>query len=205
MLDDATMSRMTGHQHTDEACESTRKLTYADFVRLPDDGRRHEFIDGVHYVTAAQNIRHLIVQQRLNFALAGHLKATRAGIVLSGPDCVLSFFDIVEPDLVVLRTDRFDIITKPNIKGAPSIVIEVLSPGTSKRDRIIKRDLYERKGVVEYWIVDGSRNTVDVFRLQQGRFAKPQRWREQDADVLVTGLLPCFELPLVELFRDGLI
>jgi hypothetical protein len=58
------MSRMTGHQHTDEACESTRKLTYADFVRLPDDGRRHEIIDGVHYVTAAPNIRHLIVQQR---------------------------------------------------------------------------------------------------------------------------------------------
>ena len=205
MLDDATMSRMTGHQHTDEACESTRKLTYADFVRLPDDGRRHEFIDGVHYVTAAPNIRHSIVQQRLNFALANYLNTARAGIVLSNADCVLSFFDIVEPDLVVLRTDCFDILTKRNIKGAPTIVVEVLSPSTSKRDCTIKRDLYERKGVCEYWIVDGSRDTIDIYRLKKDRFSKPERLREADDDVLVTDLLPGFELTLSELFRDELI
>lgn len=204
MLDDATMSRMTGHQHIDEACESVHKLTYADFVRLPDDGRRHEFIDGVHYVTASPNFRHEIVRQRLNFALTSHLKATRTGLVLS-IDCVMSFFDIVWPDLVVVRTSQFEILTTRNIKGAPAIVIEVLSRSTSNRDRTIKRDLYERKGVGEYWVVDGSRNTIDVQRLHHGKFAKPERLRKADDDVLVTGLLPGFELSLSELFSDELI
>lgn len=203
MLDDATMSRMTGHQHIDEACESSRKLTYADFVRLPDDGRRHEFIDGVHYVTASPNFRHEIVRQRLNFALLAHFKATRAGLVLS-IDCVLSFFDIVWPDLVVVLTEKFDILTKLNIKGAPSIVIEVRSPSTSTRDRTLKRDLYERKGVGEYWIVDGSRNTIEVHRLENGTFTRPERLREKNADVLTSELLPGFELPLAELFSDEL-
>jgi Uma2 family endonuclease len=197
------MSRMTGHQHTDEASESSRKLTYADFVRLPDDGRRHEFIDGVHYVTASPNFRHDIVRQRLNFALLNHVKSTRAGLVLS-IDCVMSFFDIVWPDLVVVLAGQFDILTKPNIKGAPSIVIEVLSPSTSKRDRTLKRDLYERRGVSEYWIVDGTHNTVDVFRMAKNRFAKAERLREKDDDVLVTGLLPGFALPLSELFSEEL-
>lgn len=204
MLDDATMSRMTGHQHTDEACESSRKLTYADFVRLPDDGRRHEFIDGVHYVTAAPNIRHVIVQQRVNLALAQHLKATRAGIVLPNADCVLSFFDIVEPDIMVLLNDRFDVITKRNIKGAPTLVVEVLSPSTSKRDRTLKRGLYEYTGVSEYWIVDAGRNTVDVFRLTKRKFAKPEKLSRRGGDILVTTLLPGFGLPLAELFSDDL-
>jgi len=195
------MSRMTGHQRTDEACESTRKLTYADFVRLPDDGRRHEFIDGVHYVTASPNFRHEMVRQRLNIALGNHLKAMRSGLVLS-IDCVLSLFDIVWPDIVVVRTSQFEILTKRNIKGAPAIVIEVVSPSTSTRDRTIKRDLYEGKGVNEYWIVNGSRNTIEIHRLARGRFVRAQRRRAADRDVLVTDLLPGFELPLSELFSE---
>lgn len=202
MFDDATMSRMTGLQHTDDACESSRKLTYADFVRLPDDGRRHEFIDGVHYVTASPNFRHELVRQRVNVALANHLKASREGIVLS-IDCVMSLIDIVWPDLVVVLTSQFGILTKPNIKGAPAIVIEVLSGSTSKRDRTLKRDLYERRGVKEYWIVDGSRNTVDVFRFAEKKFATPIRLRRRDA--LTTPLLPGFDLSLRELFADDLL
>lgn len=204
MLDDATMSRMTGHQHTDDAGGSARKLTYADFVRLPDDGRRHEFIDGVHYVTASPNFRHEIVRQRINLEIATHLKATRAGIVLS-IDCVMSLFDIVWPDLVVVMTGQFDIVTQPNIKGAPAIVIEVLSRSTAKRDRKIKRDLYERKGVREYWIVDAARNTIGVHQLAAGKFRKAKYLRAADDDLLVTDLLPGFHLSLAELFSDDLI
>ena len=201
MFDDATMSRMTGLQHTDDARESARKLTYADFVRLPDDGRRHEFIDGVHYVTASPNFRHEIVRQRVNFALASHLKVSRAGIVLS-IDCVMSLIDIVWPDLVVVLNSQFAIVSKPNIKGAPAIVIEVLSSTTSQRDRTLKRDLYERKGVREYWIVDGSRNTVDVFRLAGAGFSRPVRLRKRDT--LTTPLLPGFELSMSELFAEDM-
>jgi Uma2 family endonuclease len=196
------MSRMTGLQHTDDARESRRKLTYADFVRFPDDGRRHELIDGEHYVTASPNLRHQFVLQRLNVALANHLKASRAGHVFFKVDCVFSFFDVVEPDLVVVLKDRNEILTKRNIKGAPSIVVEVLSPSTSKRDRIIKRDLYERQGVKEYWILDSVRNTITIHRLATKRFKQPEILRLQNDDTLRTDLLPGFALTLEELFAE---
>jgi Uma2 family endonuclease len=185
----------------DEARESTRKLTYADFVRFPDDGRRHELIDGEHYVSPSPNLRHQIVLQRLNVALANHVNASRAGLVLFKVDCVFSFFDVVEPDLVIVLNDRHDILTKRNIKGAPSILVEVLSPSTSKRDRTLKRDLYERHGAREYWLIDAVKNTIAVHRMTKAEFAEPAMLSLQDEDVLSTRLLPGFELSLDELFN----
>ena len=185
MLDDATMRRMTGHQHTDEACESTRKLTYKDFVRFPDDGRRHE-----------------IVLQHLNLALGIYFKEHATGIVLRNIDCVFSFFDIVEPDLIAILNDRNGIMTTRNIKGAPSIVVEVLSPSTSKRDRTIKRALYERLGVREYWMIDAVRNTVAVHRLEKTGFKSVSLLRLEDTGALITDLLPGFEIALSDLFAE---
>jgi len=204
MLDDVTMRRMTGHQHTDEACESTRKLTYRDFVRFPDDGRRHELIDGVHYVTACPDFGHQLVLQRLNVALANHLKETRSGLVFFNFDCVFSFFDIVNPDLVVVLKDRFEIFTHRNIKGTPSILVEVLSPSTAKRDRTIKRTLYERHGLLEYWIIDETRKTISIERLGKRGFRKAEILRLEEDHILTCDLLPGFEMPLSELFNDDL-
>ena len=114
MLDDVTMSRMTGHQHTDDARESTRKLTYADFLRFPypDGGRRHELIDGVHYVSPCPDFRHQTLQWRMALALGNYLEAMPIGIAVGAPmDCVLTMFDIVEPDLLVILDDQKKIIT----------------------------------------------------------------------------------------------
>ena len=74
------MSRMTGHQQTDDAHESTRKLTYADFVKFPsNDRRRHELIDGVHVVTASPATRHQIVLARLTIELGNYFKELPVG------------------------------------------------------------------------------------------------------------------------------
>lgn len=203
MLDDATMSRMTGHQHTDDACESTRKLTYADFVRFPDDGRRHELIDGEHIVTAAPNFWHQVIIQRMSFEIGRYLEATPLGWVLFAKiDCVFSFFDVVEPDVLVVTKDQREIITKRNLKGAPAIVVEILSPSTARNDRGIKRTLYERNGVREYWIVDAVANSVTVHVLRNRKFARPVVLSAHANDVLATPILPGFELELRHLFRD---
>ena len=139
------MGRMTGHQHTDDAFGSTRKLTYADFLRFPDDGRRHELVDGVHVVSPSPEVRHQQLSLRMTMALGGYLEAVPIGIVLYAPiDCVLTMFDIVEPDLLVVLDDQKKIVTKKNIRGMPAIVIEILSDGTRLLDQEIKRALYER-------------------------------------------------------------
>ena len=72
--------------------------------------------------------------------------------------------DVVEPDLQLITADQVDILTAKNVQGAPALVVEVLSPSTRRRDQGIKRDLFDRAGVREYWIVDGGQNAIDVYR-----------------------------------------
>jgi len=116
------------------------KLTYEDFLSFPDDGRRHELIDGEHFVTPSPAERHQRVLLKLVLALGNYFEAAGAGCVYCAPfDVVLSNHDIVEPDLLVILADQQDIVTEKHVRGAPAIVIEILSPGTRSRDETLKR------------------------------------------------------------------
>ena len=196
------MSRMTGHQHTDDAGGSTRRLTYADFRRFPSDGQRHELINGEHAVTPAPSFRHQELSIRLILALGKFLETDPIATLLHAPfDCVFSFFDVVEPDLMVVTNDQREILTKRNARGAPALVIEILSESSSARDKRSKRALYERVGVREYWIVDPDNDCISVYRLEKpGRLSFPETLTAK-ADHLTTLLLPGFVLDLARLFR----
>lgn len=87
------------------------------------------------------------------------------------------------------------------VRGAPDLVVEVLSPDCIERDRIIKRDLYCRNGVREYWIVDPEARTCEVFTLVGGDF-RPDGYFEKN-DVLVSSLLEDFRPTISQLFPDG--
>ncbi len=192
---------MTGHQHTDDAGGSQRRLTYADFRRFPDDGQRHELINGEHAVTASPNLRHQELSVRLVVALANFLDRNPAAVVFHAPlDCVFSFFDVVEPDVLVVTNDQREILTKRNVRGAPALVIEILSPDSSARDKRSKRALYERVGVKEYWVVDPDHDSISVYRPEKpGRFRFPVTIAK--GDHLTTPLLPGFSLDLAKFFR----
>jgi Uma2 family endonuclease len=198
------MSRMTGHQHTDDAYGSTRRLTYRDFVHFPDDGRRHELIDGKHYVTPSPAIRHERLYMRLMKALMDYVEVHPIGELFgSRTDCVMSLFDVVVPDLLLITNDQARIITKKHLRGAPALVVEINSPSTRGRDRRSKRDLYARAGVREYWMIDPDANTVTVFRRPpQGEVPIAATHQATAGDTLTTPLLPGFELTLPHYFRE---
>ena len=196
------MGRMTGHQHADDARESPRKLTYADFLRFPDDGRRHELIDGVHFVSPSPEVRHQQLSLRMTLALSAYLDAVPIGIVLYAPiDCVLTMFDIVEPDLLVVLHDQKSIIAKKNIRGMPALAIEILSDSTRAIDVDLKRTLYDRAGAREYWMVDGELDCVSICRRRSKHFEAPLTIRAAQRQALSTPLLPGFSLPLQHYFR----
>jgi Uma2 family endonuclease len=194
---------MAGPQHTDDARASTRKLTYQDFVHFPDDGQRHELIDGEHYVTPSPNTRHQELSLRLTLALGNHLAAHPGGRLFHAPyDCVFTDFDIVEPDLLWIAADQLGIITKKHVRGVPALVIEIVSPGTRQRDRRFKRDLYARAGVREYWMVDPKDSSIGIFRRgESGDFPLVTTLRASAGDTLTTPLLPGFSLALADYFR----
>lgn len=188
------------------AAPADTRFTYDDFVLFPDDGKRHEIIDGEHVVTPSPNVRHQRLVRRLLVEIELYLKTNpRAGEVFSAPlDVVLSHFDVVEPDLLFVAGDQTDILTEKNIQGAPALVVEVLSKGTRKRDAQIKRRLFERTGVREYWLVDPELDTVRVFRPSlEGKLARLVELTSEDGDVLTTPLLPGWQIDLRELFRNG--
>jgi Uma2 family endonuclease len=186
------------------AARADMRLTYDDFVLFPDDGKRHEIIDGGHVVTPSPNVRHQRLVRRLLVAIELYLKANpHAGEVFSAPlDVVLSHFDVVEPDLLFVAGDQAGILTEKNIQGPPALVVEVLSKSTRKRDAQTKRRLFERTGVREYWLVDPELDAVQVFRPSpEGRLARVVKLTAEDGDVLTTPLLPACQIDLRELFR----
>ncbi|HEY3130560.1 MAG TPA: Uma2 family endonuclease [Acidobacteriota bacterium] len=178
------------------------KFTYQDYLLFPDDGKRHELIDGEHFVTPSPIIKHQRISITLSTALKVFLKYNGLGEVFAAPcDVVLSEVDVVEPDLLVVLASHASIITEKNIQGAPDLVIEILSEGTRKTDEVIKRKLYERFGVGEYWIVDPELETIKIYRLTDKRFARQAELSREAGDALSTPLLPGLQIPLSEIFR----
>jgi Uma2 family endonuclease len=184
--------------------ESRTKLTYDDFVLFPDDGMRHELIDGEHYVTPSPNPKHQVVLGDLYLLIANWLKIHRVGRVMLSPlDVVFTKFDVVEPDLLYLSNERAaQVMTSKNVQGVPELVVEIASPSTRRRDETIKRRLYERSGVSEYWFVDPELDVVRVYRTGAKGFEKAMELSREAGDVLSTSLLPGLELPLARIFED---
>jgi Uma2 family endonuclease len=177
------------------------KLTYEDYLLFSDDGKRHELIQGDHYMTPAPSTKHQKVSRNLVAALWTFVRQRRLGEVLEAPcDVVLSDEDVVQPDLLFVSAERASVITEANVQGLPDLIVEILSDTTRKKDEVTKRKLYERFGVNEYWIVDPELETVKVFRLSGHQYARTAELSVEARDVLTTPLLPDFNLPLVELF-----
>jgi Uma2 family endonuclease len=183
-----------------------RRLTYDDFLLFPEnDGLRHEIIDGVHYVTAAPSLRHQDLVGRLHLALGNHLAAHPdvGRVFLSPLDVVFTLHDIVEPDLLFVAGDQTSIMTERNIQGAPAIVVEVVSKSTRSRDERIKRELFDRGGVREYWLVDPDRRGIAVHRREGSRLDARTWLSAAEHAVLTTPLIPGFSLSVSELFRPS--
>ncbi len=180
------------------------RLTYEDFLLFPDDGKRHELIDGEHYMTAAPNLRHQKLLGRLYLAIADYLRAHPGiGEVYFAPlDVVFSNWDIVEPDLLFVAADQREILTEKNVVGAPALVVEILSPSTRSRDRQLKHRLFEKSGVREYWMIDPDCDTVTVVRRGDGGGFTVREEIGAAAGALTTPLLPGWVLPLGPLFES---
>jgi len=178
------------------------QFTYEDFLLFPDDGKRHELIDGDHYVSPSPRTNHQIVSWNLVVLLDRFLASHPLGKMFCAPlDVVLSDLDVVEPDLFYVSSARSEIITDDNIQGAPDLVVEILSPSSRKTDEIVKRKLYERHGILEYWIVDPELSMVKVYRLVSGRYVRVAELSHEAGDCLTSEQFPGLSLPLAGIFE----
>jgi len=179
--------------------------TYRDLVALPDDHLRHELIDGEHLVTPSPNTSHQTISLNLVRLLLPYLDEHRAGQLLCAPfDVKLSLFTVLVPDLVYFTADRFaHVVNEKHATAAPDLVIEILSPGTRRRDKGRKRAVYDREGAQEYWIVDPEAQSITALRRPHARGGLTDVTTASAAasDVLASPLFPGLRIPLRDVFR----
>lgn len=183
--------------------ETARKFTSADLMLLPDDdGMRYEIIEGDLYVSKLPSVEHQYVCSRLVGFLADWSEESGAGVALISPGLVFAEDDDVGPDVVWVSHERMKgaIDKAGHFTRAPELVVEVLSPGTRNeyRDRQAKLNLYSRRGVTEYWIVDPLRRFVEVYR-RGGEALRLAATLYAD-DFLESPTLPGFSCPVSKLF-----
>ncbi|MGI8685584.1 MAG: Uma2 family endonuclease [Acidimicrobiales bacterium] len=141
-------------------------LTYDDLQGLPDDGYRHELLDGMLLMTPSPGTGHQVCVGSLYRLLHEHRRPGE--IVLIAPfDYVISQSTVLEPDVLVARTAD---LTHANLPATPLLVVEVLSPSTRRVDRTAKRSAYEEAGVPAYWLVDPDAPSVTVLELVDGTY-----------------------------------
>lgn len=152
----------------------TKRWTYADYCRIPADRKRHELIDGRHFVNPAPSPYHQTVSRRLLFELMRLIEKSGLGEVFDAPiDVHLGPGTVVQPDLVVLRNRNRSIVGDKKLTGVPDMLVEILSPSNRAYDRRTKRDRYERAGVREFWLVDPETHTIEQLLLRKGAYAAP--------------------------------
>ena len=166
--------------------EKKMKYTLADCLAW-EEGTRGEIIDGEAVMMAPPSTAHQLISMELARQLANFLEGRKCR-VLPAPFAVRLFEragdkpedvqTVVEPDLsVVCDSAKLD---KYGCRGAPDLVVEVLSPSTQRHDRLVKLDLYQRAGVREYWIVSPEEQTVQVLLLRGGLLLPHELYGPED-------------------------
>ncbi len=152
-------------------CDADRcGLTYADYLKLPTDGRRHEIIDGRVVFAPARSSFYEVVARRLYYQLYSAIELQGQGVCLVAPvDLELSTHNIVRPDLVVaLSANRLQ-FAGTRVMGLPDLIVELSAESPDSASRRLRQQVYRRAGVPEYWVVDPVRDVVDQMVLDSDR------------------------------------
>jgi Uma2 family endonuclease len=152
------MTKQKKHQHLIK--ESG--WTVDDYYQLPEDGNQYEIIGGVLEMKPSPSTTHQRISHQLERKMTDSCE--QEYIILHAPiDVILSDNETRQPDILMIHRSREHIIEEHAVVGPPDLVIEILSPNSIKRDRMIKHESYARFGVEEYWIVDPSNLVIEQY------------------------------------------
>ena len=176
---------------------------YSDIVSIPEwpKGPLVELIEGDLFVVPSPNIKHQRISMRIESQLKEFLNQNPMAEMFHAPvDVILSNEDVVIPDILIVLNENSGIIGEKNLQGTPDLVIEILSMN-EKKDIVTKKQLYERYGIKEYWIVDPEKETVTVnyFDSQSGHFDPILTHSEND--IISSKLLPEFKMIAGQIFN----
>ncbi len=148
--------------------------TYQDYAKLPE-GAPYQLIGGNLVMTAAPSTYHQIISASLMLTLSNFVHEQQLGVVLYAPiDVYFEETETYQPDIIFISRERLNMIEEERIKGAPDLVVEILSPTTAYYDLKKKFKVYEKHGVEEYWVVDPGDRSIAVYENREGKLALVQ-------------------------------
>lgn len=183
------------------------KYTYGDYLKWPDE-ERWELIDGVPYLMSpAPSVNHQRISREIGRQFANYLVGKKCEVFNAPFDVRFAITDekdediqtVVQPDLVI-SCDQTK-LDQRGYRGAPALVVEILSPSTSKKDLSEKYNLYERNGVKEYWVVFPLDKVLDVYLLDEVGIYQKAGTYEKDARVKPS-IFEDLEIDLGLVFRE---
>ena len=187
-----------GMQTTISQVDYKKQYTYADYFAINDD-KRYEVMEGHIMMVPAPNTFHQRISGRIEFILRQFVIDNDLGEVLYAPtDVVLSNDMVVQPDILFISKERAGIIGEQAIMGAPDLVVEIISPSSSFNDSVKKRELYQRFGVKEYWLVFPEEKAIEIMCLENGIYRELCSAKEQGT--VRSKLLQGFEVDLKGVF-----
>jgi len=150
-------------------------------------------------MTPSPGTLHQRIIGNLWYVLRTFVTEQQLGEVFIAPyDIVLDQYNVLEPDIIVVLNENNKIITEKNIKGAPDLLVEIISPTSGYRDKITKKKLYEKFGVKEYWIVEPKDETIEIYSLKDKQFILNQSLTKKET--LSSPLLQDFKVNLTAIF-----
>jgi len=177
------------------------KTTAAEFRSWPEDGKRYELIDGDAYVSPSPSRRHQWFVLELGRLLRNFLEQQPIGEVYVAPfDVDLDQENVFQPDLLVVLSGHADRLLESHVLGAPDLVVEVLSPSTTDRDRKQKFRQYAAKGVAEVWLADPNARSIELYRRRDDGQLVLAETLGLDGTA-TTPLLSDLAIPVSRLFR----
>ncbi|MFN8489604.1 MAG: Uma2 family endonuclease [Caldilineaceae bacterium] len=176
------------------------RYTYEDYLQLPNDGKRYEIIEGVLYVANAPSFQHQYTVHQLDRQIGNFVNEQQLGYVIPAPfEVHLSALSRpVQPNITFIRVERINAPSLQIFEGAPDLIVEVLSPESIRRDRVIKFTAYEAVGVTEYWIANPNARTVEVYLLARGEYVTLGEFK--NAETIQSQVLAGIEIVTNSLF-----
>ena len=151
-----------------EEIYSHGKYTAKDYFKLPE-GSPYQLIEGELIMTPSPLTEHQIISKNLELLIFIHVKKYNLGLALNAPiDVYLDNKNAYQPDIIFISDKNKDIIKKRGIDGSPDLVVEILSQSNAYYDKKVKKEVYERKGVLEYIIIDPKAKNINIFRRTAG-------------------------------------
>jgi Uma2 family endonuclease len=153
---------------------STPPRTIMEVYKMLPEGTLAELINGTLYMSPSPTKKHQLSVRELAFAIHQFVKSNKLGEVYFAPYDVFldEHLNVVQPDIIYIGNHKREIDKDDGIHGAPDLIVEVLSAGNSRHDKIIKKDLYEKFGVQEYWIVDPQTKEALGYTLKAGVYVE---------------------------------